>query len=307
MRLLSHRMDRSAIALASRCAVAALLASFVGALAAQATRAPEAADRGALRADLVKTGLYVVEGGGANSLVRLSASGSVLVDGKSPGTYRALMSQLRKISKLSDLPVRVLIVTDHHEDRTGNHANFVQAGVAVIAQQGAAQYLPSTTAAVSAKRTPGPLIRYDADYTLRIGGVPIDLHHYGAASTSGDTVVHFPDLKVVAVGDLYAAAGPDPDYAAGGSLLHWGTVIGEVLKLDFDLIAPSVGPLAKRADLERFKQRLDSFVAQAADLVKHGAGKEELGAAIEGGRLGWRLKLSAAQIEGFYAELSKAD
>src|SRR5215471_20319548 len=60
----------------------------------------------ALNAQLVKTGLYLIEGGGANSLLRFSANGLILVDGKLPGNYRALMSQVRKISKISDLPVR---------------------------------------------------------------------------------------------------------------------------------------------------------------------------------------------------------
>ena len=90
-----------------------------------------------LSADLVKTGLYVITGGGGNTLMRFSANGLILVDGKLPGNYRALMSQVRKINKLWDLPIRVLIVTDHHENHAGNNAQFLAAGVAIIAQENA--------------------------------------------------------------------------------------------------------------------------------------------------------------------------
>ena len=40
-----------------------------------------------LSSDLVKTGLYVLTGKGSNSVLRLSANGLILVDGKLPGSY----------------------------------------------------------------------------------------------------------------------------------------------------------------------------------------------------------------------------
>src|SRR5262245_39942320 len=65
---------------------------------------------------LVTTGLYLISGGGGNSLLRFSPGGLILVDGKLPGFHRPLMSQVRRISKISDLPVRILIITDHHQN-----------------------------------------------------------------------------------------------------------------------------------------------------------------------------------------------
>src|SRR5262245_30666227 len=78
-----------------------------------------------LTSQLVTTGLYLIAGGGANSLLRLSASGMILVDGKLPGFHRPLMAQVRRISKISDQSIKVLIVTDHHETHTGNNAQFL--------------------------------------------------------------------------------------------------------------------------------------------------------------------------------------
>ena len=65
----------------------------------------------------------MISGGGCNSLLRLSANGLIIVDGKLPGNYDELLEQARKIS---DQPVRVLINTDYHENHTGNNARFLE-------------------------------------------------------------------------------------------------------------------------------------------------------------------------------------
>ena len=43
------------------------------------------------------------------------------------------------------------------------------------------------------------------------------------------------------MGDLFAST-PNPDFAAGGSLVEWGPVLAQILKLDFDIAVPSEGP-----------------------------------------------------------------
>jgi len=111
----------------------------------------------------LKTGLYLLSGGGSNTLMRLSASGTVLVDGKLAGSYRALMSKVRKISKLSDLPARALFITDHHAHHTGNHAQFLAAGIAVIVQQNAKSRLPESPA--PGARPVAPVVTYDREYS----------------------------------------------------------------------------------------------------------------------------------------------
>jgi hypothetical protein len=85
----------------------------------------------------------------------------------------------------------------------------------------------------------------------------------------------FPNLKAVAVGDLFAAT-PNPDFAAGGSLVEWGSVLAEVVKLDFDMVIPRKGPVTTRPDLEAFKVRVDALVAHAAVLLNQGVSKDQL-------------------------------
>jgi glyoxylase-like metal-dependent hydrolase (beta-lactamase superfamily II) len=150
-----------------------------------------------------------------------------------------------------------------------------------------------------------PTFTYSRDFTMRLGGVQVQLIHFGAAHTSGDTVAYFSDLKVVAVGDLFTPNTPDPDFSGGGSLVGWGPVLAQILKLDFDVVVPGAGPMVTRADLVSFKTKIDTLVSRATGLVKNGVPKEQLMAQLKTDDLGWRFNFTGDQLDRFYAELSQ--
>ena len=259
----------------------------------------------ALTAELVKTGLYLISGGG-NSLLRLSQSGAVLVDGKAPGQYRALRAQIRRISRLSDLPVRVLIASNHHEAHAGSAPQFMAAGVALIAQQNTRRRLPPGVEVGDAAKAAGRVVLFDRAYQLHIGGVDVKLHHFGPASTDNDVVVQFPDLRVIAVGDLVSVSTPVPDYAGGGRLLGWGWVLEQVLQLDFDWVVPGIGPVMSRAELAGFKARVDALAARARGLVKQGLAKDQWLQQLTVDDPAWSAQDFAAVLDPLFAELSAA-
>lgn len=254
-----------------------------------------------MTAQYVKTGLFVISGRGSNSVLRLSANGLILVDGKLPGGYDALMAQVKRISKQ---PVRALILTNCAESRTGTNAKFVEDGdgTRIVAQENVKQNLDSCNLAGD-KFTPA-IVTYGSEYQIHMGGVEAQVLHFGNAYSNSDTVVYFPNLKVVAVGDLFSAK-PAPDFAAGGSLVGWGAVLAQVLKLDFDVAIPSTGPAITRADLEAFKTKIDTTVARATGLVKQGVPKDQLMAQLKTADLGWHMSFSGDQLDGFYADLSR--
>jgi cyclase len=250
--------------------------------------------------ELVKTGLYMFSGQGSNSLLRLTANGLILVDGKLPGNYKAIRARAERIS---DQPIRALILTNYDESHSGNNAKFLENGTAILAQENVkldlASYNSSTEKAVP------PTVTYGSSYPIHMGGVDVQLLHFGSAHTNADTVVYFPNLKVVAVGDLFASA-PDPNYAAGGSLVGWGPVLARILKLDFDTAVPSSGPVISRAELEAFKARIDTLVSRAGVLVSKGVPQDQFMSQLKTDDLGWKLNFTPAQVEGFYGELSKS-
>ena len=254
-------------------------------------------------AELVRTGLYLIRGGGGNSLLRLSANGMLLVDGKLPGTYRALMSQVRRISRLSDMPLRVLVLTNHHEEHAGDSAQFMAAGITIVAQRDvlANLSLPETQGAAGRAAVVG----FDGERTLRMGGVEVQLKHFGPGRTSGDTVVHFPDLRIVALGDLFTTGAPEPDFAAGGSLVGWSGVLARVLELDFDRVVPGSGPAVSRHDLVVFAAKVDALVSRAIALVKAGVTRDALMSRLRTDDLDWQLHISGPALDSLFAELSR--
>ncbi len=276
--------------------VALLAVPSVSALHAQYTRANDPADKNPAKAplhvEMVKTGLFLISGGGSNSVLRLTANGSIIVDGKTPGSYEALLTEAKKIS---DQPVRILINTDHHADHTAANAEFLEDGTNIVVQQNAGKNLS----------TP-PTKTYEREFTIRLGGIEAQLLHFGNAHTNGDTVVYFPNLKAVAVGDLIAAL-PNPDYAAGGSLVEWGPVLDEILKLDFDTVIPASGPIVGRAELEAFRAKLGTLIFRAADLIKNGVPKNQLMTQLKTEDLGWHLSYTGSRLDDFYLELSSVN
>src|SRR5580704_1792897 len=147
----------------------------------------------------VKPGLFMITGAGANTLVRVTSQGLIVVDGKLPGeaNYNAMMALIKGVS---DQPVKYLIVTHHHADHSGNNQRFLDAGVQVVAHENLKKNL--LTYQVDPKPAPPSITYPGAEYTVQLGDVKVELHHFGRAHTSGDTVVYFPDLKVVAVSDV---------------------------------------------------------------------------------------------------------
>jgi len=287
---------------ASVLAVCALLAMGAGTVrtAAQYSRPKpaEGSGKGPLTGHLVKTGLYMFSGA-SNSLLRLTSNGLLVVDGQTAEHYDALQEH---IDKISDQVVRLLITTDQHPAHTANNTQFAADGTQILAHANVAKHLAAGRTA-GATTTP-PTRTYDDHFNLTMGGIGVQLMHFGNAHTDADSVVYFTNLKVVAVGDLYAGT-PDPDFASGGSLVGWGPVLGEILKLDFDVVVPGTGPTVTRADLVAYKARIDALVSRATALVKKGVAKDQLMALLETDDPGWRFAFTGSRLDSFYAELAR--
>jgi cyclase len=248
----------------------------------------------------VKPGLYMITGAGGNSTVRITSEGIVLVDGKLPGdaNYNALMALIKGVS---DQPVKYLIVTHHHADHTGNNQKFLDAGVKVVATENLNNNL--VTYAQDPKPASANVTYPGAEYSIKLGGVTVELHHFGRAHTSGDTVVYFPDLKVVCLSDTVTTGktGPLIDYAGGGSATDWTNVLAGVLKLDFDAAIPGNGDVMTKADVQAYKTKFDTVISRARELVRQGVPQDQLLAQIKTDDIGWAPRVP--KVDAFYAEL----
>ena len=173
------------------CASVALLASI---LVVHAQQQPPVQGRGGGRGggqpvqpiQMLKPGLYIVPGGGANSLVRVTNEGVILVDTKLPGeaNYNGLMEQIRSVTPQ---PVKVVIVTHHHADHTGNNDRFIAAGAQVIGYEQLAKNLETYQ---FDPRPAKPSQTYTREHIVKLGGAEVRVLHLGRAHTGGDSVVY---------------------------------------------------------------------------------------------------------------------
>lgn len=255
----------------------------------------------------IKDGFYEVTGAGGNTSVRVTKDGLIVVDTKNLGeaNYNDLMAQIKTVSTL---PVKYVVITHVHQDHSGNTKSFEDAGAKVIANEGEKAELATYTA--PAGKPAEPNVTYGKKTTIKLGGVKAEVYHFGRAHTGGDSVVYFPDLKIVAGGDAIVNGAPNIDFANGGSAVEWPKLIASTLKLKFDTLIPGHGNVMTNADVVTYKGKWDTLVSRAEEQVKKGTPKDKLLASIKTDDIGWNITgaqwTPPARLDPFYAELSKA-
>jgi cyclase len=249
---------------------------------------------------LLKPGLYLITGGGANTLVRVAANELIVVDTKNPGdeNYNRVMEEIRSVS---NLPVKYVFNTHHHPDHVGNNQQFIDAGAQVIGVAELKTRMGSDPRTKDIKGPPG--VTFARDYDLKTGGVEVQAHSFGRGHTGDDTMIYFPDLKVVMVSDQITDGTPIVDFANGGSAVEWTQILDGVLKLDFDMAIPGRGEPKTRADVEAYRAKFATLISRASDAIKAGATRDQLAMQVKTDDLGWTF--NAAFYGSLYDELTK--
>ncbi|SRR5579884_171455 len=248
----------------------------------------------------LKPNLYMITGGGANTLIRVTPEGLILVDTKNPSdeNFNRVMEEIRSVS---NLPVKYVLNTHHHPDHVGNNQKFIEAGAQVIALDALKAHMLSDP---RTKDIPGPPTQtFAKDYVLKFGGAEVDAHFYGRGHTGDDTMVYFPDLKVVMVSDQMSDNTPIVDFANGGSAVEFTRSLDGVLKFDFEMAIPGRGEPKTRAEVQAFRDKWAMVISRAQEAIKAGATRDTLASQVKTDDLGWMFNPNF--FGSLYDELTK--
>jgi cyclase len=281
---------------------------------------PELLEPGPMRAELVKEGLYVIRGpflpctpsgcrpGGPDDglyhesgdvALRVTPEGLILVDDKFPQHVDAIMEQVRSVSPL---PVRYMLNTHHHGDHASGNIVIRNMGIDIIAHE-------NIRANFIRIDQPGePNIVFDNEASVFLAGVEVRMLYLGRGHTDGDTVIYFPELKVVHAGDLIIDGMPVIDYAAGGSAIEFVRTIDALLQVDFDTLIPGHGRLMTKDEVVAYKVRFEEMNRRMRNLARRGVPKDQVQAQLYLEDLGWDNTVStttwAAGIDRYYDEMA---
>lgn len=207
--------------------------------------------------------LYVLIGGGGNTLALMRDDGVVVIDTKLPGWGTAVR---QAIESATDRPVTTIINTHAHPDHAGGNPEF-SGNVEVIAHANAA------AAGLQVSRTVTDKL------TLLSGSDEIGLFYFGRGHTNGDLVVVFPQKRLAYLGDLFPAkSAPLVDPAAGGSVVALAdtlrrvateiTGVTRVVTGHAEGLADNRDPSATSVDISTPRTMRWSDVEEYADFVR---------------------------------------
>jgi len=216
-----------------------------------------------LTMEKVTANLYVIIGNGGNVAVMPTPEGVILVDDKFALDAPEITA---KVKSITDKPIRYVLNTHQHGDHTGGNEALLASSAEIVIHKNARANM------VTAKQPGLPRITFSDETQLFLGGQEVRARHLGRGHTNGDAVIFFPSERVLHTGDLFVNGGaPFIDYSSGGSLVAWDKTLEQALTYDFDTVIPGHGPVAKKADLAKWRQTLATLRTRAKEACAGGA------------------------------------
>jgi len=174
----------------------------------------------------VADNLYLLSGGGGNSLALVTDDGVVLVDSKLAGWGPAI---LHAVQALTDRPVTTIINTHTHGDHTGGNVELPSA-TRIVAHENTKTHMQSLPPFGGAGSRGLPSETFRDKVSLLDGIDRIDVYYFGAGHTNGDAVVVFPGKNIAHLGDLFPSkSAPVIDTARGGSGVAYPDTLAKVV------------------------------------------------------------------------------
>jgi glyoxylase-like metal-dependent hydrolase (beta-lactamase superfamily II) len=267
--------------------IAAMLLAAAAPAAAQPPAAAPAPprqpnfDNVQIRVERLAPGVAVLFGRGGNIGLSYGADGNVIIDDQyAPLTDRILAA----IRTLDPAPIRFVINTHWHGDHTGGNENVARTGAVIVAQDNVRRRMSMEQMVRGDRVAPSPagalpVVTFSEGVTFRLNGDDIRVIHVEHAHTDGDALVYWTHANVLHMGDtFFNGLLSFIDLDSGGSIdgAIVAAVAGLALANDATIIIPGHGPIARRADLERYRDMLINLRSRVGQGIAAGRTLEQI-------------------------------
>lgn len=129
------------------------------------------------------------------SLIVATGDGVIVVDGQGDLAQTRLM--IENIRKLTDEPIKYVVIASDHGDHTGGNAAFKEAYPDVV-------FIASPVSAERLKDSPAPpTMLVSEQRSLRLGAIQVEVLNLGRAHTGGDLVAWLPESNILFLGEVF--------------------------------------------------------------------------------------------------------
>lgn len=225
---------------------------------------------------------YFTERGGTIGWL-LSPNGTAVVDTQFPDQSRNLLTGLQQKQGFEKL--NLLVNTHHHGDHTSGNPIFkdlVEVHVAHDNSKVNQRANAEKNDKLNEILLPGQT--YSDEWNMQVGEETVNLRHFGAGHTNGDSVVHFENANVAHLGDLlFNRRFPYIDPGAGGTFKNWAKVMKKIRKhYDKDTVfifghaADSYNVTGSVTDVKAMENYICSLLDYVKKEKKRGTSLEQL-------------------------------
>jgi glyoxylase-like metal-dependent hydrolase (beta-lactamase superfamily II) len=258
-------------------------------------------------------GVHALYGRGGNVGFLVGSEAVLVVDSQFKDMAPGIVEQIRNVT---DKPIRYLVNTHHHGDHVGGNDTFRPISVIIahdnvrkrmlaspeqILREAPAQAAEARQAGnearakqleeqivwakgVKVEEIPAPVVTYDHELRVHVGGETIEVWHTPPAHTDGDSVVYFRKANVLHMGDLFFhKVVPFIDVRSGGSPSGYLKALDAVIaRVPADVtIIPGHGEVTNLDGLRGLRQYISDVIEAARKAKAAGRTKEQFLAEVD--------------------------
>ncbi len=256
-----------------------------------------------LQARQLRESIWVVTGGGGNSLLARTAGGPLVIDTKVAPRGSELLAMVADLAGERDFTI---LNTHHHQDHIGGNYQFhstVPSHLTIIAHDHlkpriddaldrrirpalleaaeGSENADALTAEANALTSTDfwPTTEFARELSIDRGAIQLRLHHHGNGHTDNDTIVFLPAQNILHMGDLiFHKLHPYIDHPGGADTISWQRVLREAeAYCDEDtVVIPGHGEIADHKALPLMYDYFDQLREIVTGAITAGSNREEI-------------------------------